>query len=177
MKFQLFRCRSKPVEIACSPPTHPAALHALDRRPRTALLERRQCDGDIGAGEICSLEQQGLARRFGKSIGEAVAEIQRRRMVALSESPPGAPCGDRVFSSDRDEFDGGLLQKRVERLTGRRVASPLDHHRRFKQRDGRHSARPRRRDRVFVALRVSVAEQYGKDGRGVDDHPGRPRSS
>ena len=62
------------------------------------------------------------------------------------------PRDGRMFGGDRDEFNGCLLQRRVERLA-------------------------RRRDGVLIVHCVRLTEQYGKDGRGVDDQLGRPRSS
>ena len=58
------------------------------RCSRTFIRERRQGDPDIGASEVRSLEQQRLTCHLGKCIGEAIAEVQRRRMVALSETAP-----------------------------------------------------------------------------------------
>jgi hypothetical protein len=39
-------------------------------------------NGGIGARKIVALEQQRLAAHAGESIGEAVAEVQARRMAA-----------------------------------------------------------------------------------------------
>ncbi len=46
-------------------------------RTRCAL-----CNRDIGARKIVALEQQGLARRLRKGVGETIAEIEPSRVAA-----------------------------------------------------------------------------------------------
>ena len=66
---------------------------------------------DIGAGEVLALEQQRLTGRARQRVGEAVAEVERRRMVALPEAPPGAPGLLCMFGQDRFRIDPRLSRK------------------------------------------------------------------
>ena len=49
-------------------------------------------DLNVGEREVAALEQKGLPSGFRQRVGEAVAEVQSRRVVALAESPP-SPAG------------------------------------------------------------------------------------
>ena len=50
---------------------------------------------EIGAGEIVAFEQQRQVALCGERVGEAVAEVQPRRVVALTEAAVGI-AGDPV---------------------------------------------------------------------------------
>ena len=68
---------------------------------------------DVGSGEVLSLEQQRLVHQVGERIGEAIAEVQRCRMIPLAEAPPGAPGRFQMFQTNGHQFDFGVPQEQI----------------------------------------------------------------
>ena len=83
---------------------------------------RRRC------GEILTLEEQRLAGRASEGIGEAVAEVQPRLMMALAEPPPGLASSLDLIPRDRHQLDLGFLHEEIEVVPRGRATPAFDNH-------------------------------------------------
>ena len=100
---------------------HPFPIsHRHFRSPARFPRSRRP---DIGLGEVLALEQQRLARRIGERIGQAVPNVQRRRVIALAETTPSPTCGAGVFGRDRYQLNRRFLQQHIKFMS-RRHSTP-----------------------------------------------------
>src|SRR5690606_12900212 len=69
---------------------------------------------DIGLAEVVALEQQGLAASLRKRIGEAVADIELGRMVALAVALVGFAGEACLLEVACNDPDAGFLKQCVE---------------------------------------------------------------
>ena len=75
-------------------------------------------------GEVIALEQQWLARDPGEGIGEAIAEIQPRRMAAsFAEIPVRLPRDPCLRLRDGLDFELCLSHEIIKAPTGDRVVT------------------------------------------------------
>ena len=75
----------------------------MSRVPRCRPLR----EFDVGLREVVALRKQWLSGDLRGCIGEAVAEVQRRRMAPSAEPLPGT---DRFLPMRRSELDDNRLQ-------------------------------------------------------------------
>ena len=153
------------------PLIHPCVEMTV-RWPRPA-----SCDLNVGKLEVLALEQKGLPRCFRKRIGEAVAEVQPRRVVALAKSPPSPARGLRMGRGDRLQLNRRFFQECIKLMAGGGAAATLKDDCCFQKGSYRHASGRCHRDGSGIALRVRLVEQDRQDRRRVDDHLGSPRSS
>src|SRR5580704_9552611 len=81
-----------------------AGISSLKSSKKSSGMSALQRRLDVGLGKVAALEQQGFAITLGEGIGETVAEIEPRPMMATSKivvgrtTPVGILNGD-VFNS------------------------------------------------------------------------------
>lgn len=71
--------------------------------PARAVLDIRNLD--VSFAEVVALEEQGMTGRFGKSIGEAIAEIKPGGMVAAPEAVMGRAGEFKMLNGNGAQFD------------------------------------------------------------------------
>ena len=98
------------------------------------------CGLDVGQCEVPPLEQKRLASSFRQRVGEAVAEVQSRRVVAFAESPPSPARGLCMLSGDRRQLDQRSFHEDVELMPARGAAAALENDGRLQEARDRHAA-------------------------------------
>jgi hypothetical protein len=83
--------------------------------------------GDVGAGEVLTLEQQCLPAGAREGVGKEIAVVQACSVPPASESPPRAPRFGHVIEVDGNHFNSGLLEKEIEFARGALTKSALNH--------------------------------------------------
>jgi len=81
--------------------------------------------------EVFTFEQQRLARHFGEGIGEAVAEVQARRMTPLTKIMESLPCDVRLFDRERLDYDTGPPEEHLALAVRFRPGLALEDNREF----------------------------------------------
>ena len=82
--------------------------------------------------EVIALEQQWLARGPRERVGEAIPEIQPRRMPApFAEIPVGLPRDPRLRLGDGLDFELCLSDEIIKAPAGDRVVTGVDDDRCF----------------------------------------------
>ena len=71
---------------------------------------------DVCVGEVFALEEKGFSGHVCKGVGEAVAEVEGGRVVALAELSPSASGGGDLFRRYGDDLDGLALKECIEFL-------------------------------------------------------------
>ena len=75
-------------------------------------------------GEIVPLEQQGFVPALCECVGEAVAEVELRRVAAApAEVPVRCPGHLHLLGRDRLQDESGLGHEIVDLSTGDRIAA------------------------------------------------------
>src|SRR5437867_1293309 len=88
---------------------------------------------DISFGEIIALEEEWLARRAGKRVGEQVAEIEASGVTSFAETSVRPPRLRDVLRVDRDHHDFGLVDQQIEFAPARLTLPCLDDQCRLEQ--------------------------------------------
>src|SRR5947207_8120205 len=102
----------------CSPSCRPADAAAIVAPSGRAT--------DISFGEIVALEEERLARRAGKRVGEHVAEIEPSGVTSLAEPPVRLSRLRHVFRVDGDHYDIRFVDQQIEFAPTRLALSCLD---------------------------------------------------
>lgn len=132
---------------------------------------------DVRSGEVVALEEKRRPSDIGQGIGEAVPEVERRRVVALAEPPPRESGASKLPQRHRDQFDRGPAHQAIELPSRGGPAAALRHDRDFQRvRDG-HAPDARIREGVLDGRGIRLVIQDRQDRRAVHDHLGSPRSS
>ena len=119
---------------------------------------RRLCGVDIGQREVPPFEQQRLAGRLRQRVGEAVAKVQSRRVVAFAEPPPGPTGGLRMVRGDRLQLDRRLFQEEVKLVPGCGATATLEDDGRLQEAGGRYAATRSADYRPLISLGVRLAK-------------------
>ena len=92
---------------------------------------------DVGQREVLALEEQRFPAHLRQRVREAVAEVQRRRVVAPSKATPGPARCARLLAGHRNQFDCRLLDVGVEIMPGPDAFPTLENKGRLEEvRDG-----------------------------------------
>ena len=133
---------------------------------------------DVGLLEVVPLEQERLAEVAREGVGEAVAHVEPRRAAAR---PPEALVGltrdAGLVGGDWLYLDARVLEVSIEHAREHRIVPTVD--------DDAELHVGRRGDAGHGGLgnqpskdrRIGFATDDRDDGRGIDNHRGRPRSS
>ena len=98
-------------------------------------------------------------------------------MPALAEVPPDYPGSRQVFRRKRHRLDQGVLKKHVKFMACLSTATALNSNRRFQDIRDRYTARCFSQDPRLLSSRIVVPVQECRQGRRINDYPGRPLSS
>ncbi len=113
---------------------------------------------DIGECEVLALEQERFPGGFGQRVGEAVAKVQSRRVVAFAEPPPGPTGGLRMVRGDRLQLDRRLFQEEVKLVPGCGATATLEDDGRLQEAGGRYAATRSADYRPLISLGVRLAK-------------------
>src|ERR1017187_1539410 len=83
---------------------------------------------DVGTKKVGALEQQRLDGKLRKGVGEAVSEIQPRRMPAFAEVPVRLAGEFRLFEIDRHHLHPRAADEAVEFSLRQHVPTVIDRH-------------------------------------------------
>lgn len=122
---------------------------------RRRVIGRRRCRFSCSA----PLEQERFGGDLGERIGEAVAEIQSRRVAALAEVVEGLARQMRLLDGERLDEDDGPAEKCIALPDGVRADLAFNDHAEFQEVSGADHAAVR----VMNELRVARHDR----GRGA----------
>ena len=94
---------------------------------------------------------------------------------ARVEAPPSNPCRRLVFGRKRCQVGPGVPEEYIGFVAGDRTAAPLDHDRSLHDVRDRDAATDRCKEHRLLSLRVKLPVRDCRQGRGLNDHPDRPR--
>ena len=137
-----------------------AGEHDLTGRRRPRLSHPSIAGSDVGTGKVAALEQQFLAGRLRQGIGEAVADIQRRRMPAAAEPAERIDGQIGLTRIDRDALDFTIVEKRTQIAQALGPFSAEQDHRRFNEADHRYQP-----DRIGIDSPRANASHSGSPNR------------
>src|SRR5208282_694343 len=137
----------------------------------------RQGGCQVRAPEVIALEQNRLARGFGKGIGEAVAKIQPGRVPApLAEIAIGFARNPRLGFGNRLDDDIGLLKELVKPPAGHRIAASINHDCGLDVIDCRNATAAGAGNRLGIRRSFRLIAKDGDERGRIDNHRGSPFS-
>lgn len=94
-------------------------------------LELPGCDHHVGTPEVVSHKQQRFTGRDGKSVAEAVTEVEAGRVTAFPETRGGVARQQDLFFTHRNQLRPYRPKKQIELGLGRFIVPGHQHHRAF----------------------------------------------
>ena len=132
---------------------------------------------NIGPAEVVTLEEKGLAGALGEGIGEAVAEVQARRVATATEVAEGLAREVGLLDSDRLDQDADVAEQRITLLGDLSVELALQDDRELDEGCGGDTTQCGATHGLRVAPEARLPSRHRDDGRCVKDHFGSPSSS
>src|ERR1035438_4302730 len=136
------------------------------RRAYTVIFrETRALHGrdDVGLSEVVSFEKKRLASEFGEGIGEAVTEIEPRRMAALAEVVEGLAREMRLLNRHRFDHNANATKQCVTLLGGLNAELTLDDNREFDEIPGGYTTARSVADGLDIEFRIRLFRQDGDE--------------
>ncbi len=116
-------------------------------------------------GEVLAFVEEGFSGHVCEGVGEAVAEVEGGRVVALAELSPSASGGGDLFRRYGDDLYGLALEECIEFLAACGAQSAFQNDGGFKGIERGHSETVHAEQRFFEIGAVSLSQQDGADGR------------
>jgi hypothetical protein len=141
------------------------------------MLPRSEHGDNVSFLEVVPLEKERLAGVLGQRVGEAIAEIQSGGVTALAEVVEGLARKVRVLHCDGLDDDAGPAEKHIALANCLRANLAFDDDGEFQEVSSADQAAVCVMNDLGVLGGLWFVEENGGEGRGVEDHLGRPRSS
>src|SRR5690606_35942911 len=141
--------------------------HPPSSRPREA-----------GVGKVVALVEQRIATLGGEGVGEAIAEVEPRRVAAAPAEVAIGLAGDAgLCRGHRSDVDAQPIEQKVQPVAECRIPVAVDDDRRFKIVAGRHRCLRLLGDQRDQPRSLGFIPNDCDNGRAVDNHFGSPSSS